>query len=91
VIALAERGRILTVTSGRADGVIIPQARGSGGFGYDPYFFYPPLGSTFAELSPDAKFAVSHRGAAFRKLLDFLENSSDLMPTSCSGAEHRRE
>jgi len=91
VIALAERGRILTVTSGRADGVITAQARGSGGFGYDPYFFYPPLGSTFAELSPDAKFAVSHRGAAFRKLLDFLENSCDLMPTSCSGAERRRE
>jgi XTP/dITP diphosphohydrolase len=75
VIALAERGRILTVTTGRADGAVIEQARGSGGFGYDPYFFYPPLGSTFAELSPEAKFAVSHRGQAFRKLLDFLETS----------------
>ena len=75
VIALAERSRILTVTTGCADGVIIEHPRGSGGFGYDPYFFYPPLGSTFAELSPEAKFAVSHRGEAFRKLLDFLETS----------------
>ncbi len=75
VIALAEHGRILTATAGRADGAIIEHPRGSGGFGYDPYFFYPPLGATFAELSPEAKFAVSHRGEAFRKLLNFLETS----------------
>ncbi|HTS68639.1 MAG TPA: non-canonical purine NTP pyrophosphatase [Terriglobia bacterium] len=72
VIALAEAGRILTVVEGRADGFIIDQPRGTGGFGYDPYFYYPPLGETFAELLPEAKFAVSHRGAAFRKLLDVL-------------------
>ena len=75
VIALAESGRIVTVAAGRADGAIINQPRGSGGFGYDPYFFYPPLGATFAELSAEAKFAVSHRGEAFRKLLDFLKRS----------------
>jgi len=72
VIALAEAGRVLTVTEGRVDGVIIDEPRGTGGFGYDPYFFYPPLGQTFAEISAEEKFAVSHRGAAFRKLLDFL-------------------
>lgn len=76
VIALAKRGRILTVTEGRANGAIVERPRGSGGFGYDPYFFYPPLGATFAELSPEAKFAVSHRGEAFRKLLDSLHHSS---------------
>ena len=54
------------------DGVILDAPRGTGGFGYDPYFFYAPLGKTFAELKPDEKFAVSHRGEAFRKLLDFL-------------------
>jgi XTP/dITP diphosphohydrolase len=43
-----------------------------GGFGYDPYFFYPPLNKTFAELETEEKFAVSHRGEAFRKLLDLL-------------------
>ena len=72
VIALAEHGRILTVTQGRADGVVLETPRGSGGFGYDPLFFYPPLGKTFAELSPEEKFPVSHRGEAFRKLLDHL-------------------
>jgi len=74
VIALAKRGRILTVVEGRADGVIIDTPRGPGGFGYDPLFFYPPLGKTFAELSAEEKFAVSHRGEAFRKLLDWLES-----------------
>lgn len=73
VIALARRGQILTVVEGRADGVIIDTPRGMGGFGYDPHFFYPPLGKTFAELSPEDKFVVSHRGEAFRKLLDFLK------------------
>jgi len=74
VIALAEHGRILTVVEGRVDGVIIDRPRGTGGFGYDPLFFYPPLGKTFAELSAEEKFAVSHRGEAFRKLLNSLES-----------------
>jgi XTP/dITP diphosphohydrolase len=76
VIALAERGKIVTVVEGRADGVIIDEARGSGGFGYDPYFFYPPLKRAFAELTLEEKFAVSHRGEAFRKLLDSLAESN---------------
>lgn len=72
VIAVADQGRLLTTVEGRVDGVIVDEARGTGGFGYDPHFFYPPLGKTFAEISPAEKFAVSHRGAAFRKLLDYL-------------------
>ncbi len=75
VIALAERGRLLTTVEGRADGVMIDEPRGSNGFGYDPYFFFPPLNQTFAEISAEAKFAVSHRGGAFRKLLDFLDQT----------------
>jgi len=71
-IALAQQGRILTVVEGRADGLILDEPRGSGGFGYDPYFFFTPLGRTFAELTGEEKFAVSHRGDAFRKLLAFL-------------------
>jgi XTP/dITP diphosphohydrolase len=74
VIALAQRGRILCVTEGRAHGVILDEARGAGGFGYDPYFFYPPLGKTFAELEAEEKFTVSHRGEAFRRLLDLLSH-----------------
>ena len=76
VIALAERGRILTVVEGRADGIIIESPRGTGGFGYDPYFYFPQLGKTFAELTAEEKFAVSHRGEAFRKLLDGLAVSN---------------
>ena len=72
VIALAEAGQVLATVEGRADGVIIDEPRGAGGFGYDPYFYYPPLGKTFAEILAEEKFAVSHRGEAFRKLLDYL-------------------
>jgi XTP/dITP diphosphohydrolase len=74
IIALADHGRLLTVVEGRADGVIIDAPRGTGGFGYDPYFFYPPLDKTFAEISPEDKFTVAHRGAAFRKLVDYLNS-----------------
>ncbi|HUZ46061.1 MAG TPA: RdgB/HAM1 family non-canonical purine NTP pyrophosphatase [Terriglobia bacterium] len=72
VVALAERGQILNVVEGRAEGLIQQEPCGTGGFGYDPYFFYPPLAQTFAQLSTEEKFTVSHRGEAFRKLLASL-------------------
>ncbi len=72
VIALSQAGRVVTTVEGRADGLIVDEGRGAGGFGYDPYFYFPPLGKTFAEMEPEEKFAVSHRGQAFRKLLDYL-------------------
>lgn len=74
IIALARRGKILTVVEGTAEGLIQDERKGAGGFGYDPYFFYPPLNRTFAELSLEEKFGVSHRGEAFRKLLDYLQS-----------------
>ncbi|TAM79134.1 MAG: RdgB/HAM1 family non-canonical purine NTP pyrophosphatase [Acidobacteria bacterium] len=73
VIALARHGKILTVVEGRAEGLIRNEPKGTGGFGYDPYFYYPPLHRTFAELGMEEKFEVSHRGQAFRKLLDYLQ------------------
>lgn len=72
VIALAEEGNCTAITEGRVGGVIIESPLGEGGFGYDPYFFYPPFQKTFAEISAEEKFAVSHRGIAFRKLVDYL-------------------
>jgi XTP/dITP diphosphohydrolase len=72
VIALAQRNRILTMVEGRADGVILDAPRGEGGFGYDPLFFFLSLGKSYAELTPQAKFDVSHRGKAFRALLQYL-------------------
>jgi XTP/dITP diphosphohydrolase len=56
--------------------VILDEPRGTGGFGYDPYFFYARLERTFAELRPEEKYAVSHRGKAFRQLLDLIEKPS---------------
>jgi len=73
VIALAGPGRAEQVVEGVAEGVIAPAPSGSGGFGYDPVFFYPPLGRTFGELSDEEKARVSHRGlalAAVRRLLN---------------------
>lgn len=60
------------LTRGEAEGRIVDEPRGSGGFGYDPHVLVPDLGRTFAELTPDEKNARSHRGAAFRKLADEL-------------------
>ncbi|MEX1255992.1 MAG: non-canonical purine NTP pyrophosphatase [Gemmatimonadota bacterium] len=57
---------------GKASGLILGNARGKGGFGYDPLFFDPLEGKTFAELSPAEKDARSHRGAAFRALAGHL-------------------
>lgn len=71
-IALAERGRARAIVTGRVDGEILDAPRGSGGFGYDPVFFFPPLGKTFAELSREEKNQHSHRGKAFRRLLSLL-------------------
>ncbi len=68
-IALAERGRALAIVTARVDGEILEEPKGSGGFGYDPVFYFPPLKKTFAELSPEEKNQCSHRGKAFRRLL----------------------
>jgi XTP/dITP diphosphohydrolase len=60
-----------------ADGIwrgqIVADARGEGGFGYDPHFLLPALGKTAAELASNEKNAVSHRGQALRALVDKLK------------------
>jgi XTP/dITP diphosphohydrolase len=73
VIALARDGCTLAHFRDTAEGIIISTPRGAGGFGYDPYFLFPGLGKTFAELSTEEKWIYSHRGKAFRKVLSFLE------------------
>jgi XTP/dITP diphosphohydrolase len=57
---------------GEAEGRIVFEPRGEGGFGYDPHFYDPELDRTFAEISPEAKDARSHRGKAFRALARHL-------------------
>ena len=67
----------VTVVRGEAPGLILNVPQGSGGFGYDPLFFDPELGETFAEITPEEKNARSHRGKAFRALADLLVSASD--------------
>ena len=76
VLAAARDGRTLAGFRGEAEGRILNAARGSGGFGYDPLFLVPGLDKTFAELSPEEKAHHSHRGAAFRKFLEWYEKNS---------------
>ena len=73
VIAAAMRGRASVVVSAKVDGEILEEPRGSGGFGYDPVFYFPALGKAFAELSAEEKNRQSHRGKAFRRLMEVLE------------------
>ncbi len=64
VVALcAPDGREVT-TEGVVEGIILDGPRGTGGFGYDPLFYCPPFGATFAEVTPEAKHTVSHRAQA---------------------------
>lgn len=70
-IAAARDGKTLAVFEGKAEGIIIEQAQGKNGFGYDPLFYFPSVGKTFAQLSAEEKARYSHRGAAFRAFLDW--------------------
>jgi XTP/dITP diphosphohydrolase len=74
-LALARGESILYEARGVVEGVIVAEARGAGGFGYDPIFFYPPFGCTLAEAA-GRKSEVSHRGQAFRQLKEFLITGS---------------
>jgi len=60
-------------TTGRCDGIIIPDERGSGGFGYDPVFFIPEHNATMAELSFELKNQISHRAKAIRAMLPIIQ------------------
>ncbi len=69
---LMRGGKILWEGEGRVEGEITLQSIGEGGFGYDPIFFYPPLGKTFAQLTKEEKNRVSHRGRMLSLLKEFL-------------------
>src|SRR5215467_2369184 len=71
-LALARGDAIVFETRGTIEGTIAPDPKGSGGFGYDPIFYYPPFGCTLGEASAEQKAAVSHRGQAFRTLRTYL-------------------
>ena len=75
VVAVAEEGNMRGLFSAAAEGMILEEPRGLSGFGYDPIFFFPALGKTYAEISREEKNLYSHRGKAFHKALEFLLNA----------------
>ncbi len=72
VAAIARPDGASRLFRGVCEGRILTAARGEGGFGYDPLFYYPPFEATFAEVTQEKKERVSHRGRAFRQLAEFL-------------------
>ena len=74
VLAAARDGKTLATFRGVAEGIILDAPRGANGFGYDPLFYFPSIKKTFAELSAEEKSKYSHRGAAFRELLEWFEH-----------------
>ncbi len=75
VMALADpTGRIVGHAEGECPGEILMTPRGKGGFGYDPIFYLPEQGKTFAELAPAEKRQVSHRGRAVQAMLPILQS-----------------
>jgi len=81
-LALVKDGRVLFETRGTVDGQIAPAPKGTGGFGYDPIFFFPPYARTLGEVTDEEKSAVSHRGNAFRALRAYLAAFDSEQPLS---------
>lgn len=79
-VALAQNQRIIFESQGIIEGHISEQPVGKEGFGYDPIFFYPPFSRTLAELTPEQKARVSHRGQAFRTLHQYLASHDNAKP-----------
>lgn len=75
VISAARDGHQVAHFRGEVAGVILREPRGSMGFGYDPLFYLPSLGKSFAELTPEEKTLVSHRGQALRKFLTWAQQA----------------
>jgi XTP/dITP diphosphohydrolase len=74
LVFLEADGAVPLVTEASWEGVLLEAPRGSGGFGYDPYFWLPELGKTAAELSPEEKNRLSHRGKAMQALRELLRS-----------------
>jgi XTP/dITP diphosphohydrolase len=74
VISAAREGREVAHFRGEALGVVLREPRGSLGFGYDPLFYFPALGKSFAELTASEKAIISHRGAALGSFLEWARS-----------------
>ena len=74
-IAFCRFGEEPVTFAGRADGIILHGPQGEGGFGYDPLFYYPPLGKSFAQLLSTMKNRVSHRAVALGEFVSWLRDN----------------
>lgn len=74
VLAAGRDGKTVSIFRGTVEGVILDAPRGHNGFGYDPLFYFPQIGKTLAEIAAVEKSRYSHRGAAFRKFLEWLDS-----------------
>lgn len=73
VIAVASQGEVVGVVDGTVEGYIGYEAKGEGGFGYDPIFYVPEVGCTTAQLTSAQKHSISHRGRAARAAIPLIE------------------
>lgn len=80
VIAMANPEGVLATASGTVEGLIVDEAKGENGFGYDPHFFVPEYDMTTAQMPPEQKNSISHRGQALRmmrvKIEQYLSSSA---------------
>ena len=71
-LALKVPGRETMIAEGKCPGTILYERRGTGGFGYDPLFFYDPMGKTYAEMNETEKNGISHRARAAEKMREIM-------------------
>ena len=88
VIALVKDGKLVRTFRGAVEGRILDSPRGSGGFGYDPLFYYEAFGHTFGEAAIGDKMQVSHRAQALEKMFTFLRGNAAISGTQ-SSSSHR--
>ena len=88
VIALVKDGKLVRTFRGAVEGRILDSARGSGGFGYDPLFYYEPFECTFGEAPIADKMRVSHRAQALEAMFTFLRSNASSAETR-SSSSHR--
>ena len=79
-IALVNNGKLVRTFRGAVEGRILDGPRGSGGFGYDPLFYYEPYGCTFGEAAIGDKMLVSHRAQALEAMFTFLRSAQARRP-----------
>ena len=83
-LACVDNGHVIYETTGVVEGEVANAPHGTGGFGYDPIFYYPPFRRTLAEVSEAEKMRVAHRGVAFRAFAAWLKSESQGSPLRSS-------